>query len=76
LAGYGRLSRHSIFVTLVHAGHVHLVVTPEEVMTHRDYVVKSAGGCKENNHEQKRINNASVMLVHRLIDSVHRLASF
>jgi hypothetical protein len=40
-------------MTLVHAGHVHLVVTPKEEMTHWDYVVKSAGSCKENNHEQK-----------------------
>ncbi len=37
----------------MHSGHVHLVITPKEIMTHRDYVVKSAGGSKKYDHEQK-----------------------
>lgn len=32
---------------------MHLVVTPKEIVTHRDYVVKSAGGRKEYNHKQQ-----------------------
>jgi hypothetical protein len=48
----------------MHTSHMYLVVTPEEVMAHRDDVVKCASGGKKYKHEQKRIDNASVMLFH------------
>ena len=48
----------------MHNSHMHLVVTSKEVMAHRDYVVKCASGGKKYKHEQKRIDNASVMLFH------------
>jgi len=48
----------------MHDSCVHLMVTPEEVMAHRDDVVKCASGSKKYKYEQKRIDNASVMLFH------------
>ena len=48
----------------MHSSRVHLMVTPEEVMAHRDDVVKCASGNKKYKHEQKRIDNASVMPFH------------
>jgi hypothetical protein len=58
-----------------YTSHMYLVVTPKEIMAHRNYVVKSAGGGKKYNHEQKRINNASMVILHCLVDSVHHIVS-